>query len=1522
IKVAAPRFGLTAGARLTTQSPYPTAFDLKADATDLSRFGVSDLTGAATFSVKGYGNLAEFAEATATLEAHHVLVKALGVEVRNQGPLEIRYGDRSLEVVSARLDTAHSHLSLQGRLPLEETDTANPLLVRGSFDIAEIVTWLPAASGVSGKGTVLLDAAVRGSLRKLDPSGKLLLENGVLAQSQFRAPLSDAFMAVRYEDGAVYVDRLAANLGAGSLEAEATVPLGSLGAALPVKLPADAGPATFSLNLKNLGLKSFRAVPESMDGTVSLRVEGHTPKPADPQALRAKATFQQLLFKMADFELGQSGVSALSVEQGAVRVDQLHLTGPATDIALTGSAALAGDQPIDVRATGRLDASVLTLLTEGFKVRGASVFELALGGKTSAPQVSGFFEMKDGQASLRTPQVGAESLDIRLEFNPESLQIRQLTGTLNGGSLKGSGSVGYRGAQAGIWNVDIAADGAYLEFPHGLRSRLQANLKLRSQDEFVVVGGAVQILESSYRKPLEMGGETFSYFRSGGGTLLLEERNPFLNRVRFDLALNTAGPVLVDNNLAKLTLNADLNLVGGYYRPGLTGRLSLDEGGKLFFSERTYLIDRGVVSFNSQTRIEPNLDILARTEVRPYEITLQLSGPPEEFSATFTSDPPLSEPNIVSVLLTGRPLEDLEGAGLAAAREQVGSLLAGRVAGIVSRGAQQTLGLSQVRIDPSFINAEANPGARLTLGQDVTNRLQLIYSMNLVNGGDQIYIVRHDITRRFQAEGTRQSDNTYRFDFRHDMQFGGEPDSRAPRDERREQEKIASVDYRGNPVFPAAALADRLDLNAGDTYDFFKLQRGIDRLVRFYDRRGHPEARVRADRRIEGSAVAVTVDIDAGPQVDFIFEGRELPGSVRKQVRTLWQEGLFDTERAQDAVREIRAHLVRRNYLQARVGYEIRNPTASAKRVIFVIDAGTRFRDVTLVLDGATGLPPEQLKEALRAEGLIDEIYLEPSRVLNFLARYYRQEGYLDVRIGDVRLQLDGEAGTGQAIVPVEEGPRFKIAGIRFRGNQAFTENELRAALPLTREAPFRPAVLEDALNRLEELYWVRGYNDVVVQYTATRGEDPGGVQAEFRIVENKQEIVQAVKIEGNRATSRNLVQNQLALRPGDVLDLEKTNHSRRSLYDTGAYSLVQIQSQPEETVSPALAAHQKPVTLQVKLREVRPFEFRYGAFYDTERGPGAIADFSNRNSLGSARYVGVRTRWDADIRELRGYFSQPFLKRFPVQSNIIGYRRREIEETFITDRTGVSLQQEARFGNRFIASYGYRLERTHTFDKDPDSPFQLLPYNIAPLTATVTRETRDDALDATRGSFLSQAFEFAPSSLWSDIRFVRYFGQYFKYIPLAKPVETPFGNGAKRSRWIYAGVVRVGLAKGLGGQDLIFSERFRAGGGTTMRGFEQNTLGPVDFLGDPAGGNALLLLNNEARFPLFSLLEGVGFLDLGNIYPKVSDFSLAAIRKVGGFGVRIRTPYFLLRADYGIKLDRKTGEAAGKFFFSIGQAF
>ena len=102
---------------------------------------------------------------------------------------------------------------------------------------------------------------------------------------------------------------------------------------------------------------------------------------------------------------------------------------------------------------------------------------------------------------------------------------------------------------------------------------------------------------------------------------------------------------------------------------------------------------------------------------------------------------------------------------------------------------------------------------------------------------------------------------------------------------------------------------------------------------------------------------------------------------------------------------------------------------------------------------------------------------------------------------------------------------------------------------------------------------------------------------------------------------------------------------------------------------------------MRIRVREVQPFQLRYGAFYDTERGPGIIADLTNRNSLGSARTLGLRTRYDAELQEVRLYFTQPLLRRFPVSTTVspyVSYERNpatSASDAFNVDRTGISIQ-------------------------------------------------------------------------------------------------------------------------------------------------------------------------------------------------------------------------------------------------------
>ena len=300
-------------------------------------------------------------------------------------------------------------------------------------------------------------------------------------------------------------------------------------------------------------------------------------------------------------------------------------------------------------------------------------------------------------------------------------------------------------ANGTIGDIDLqlsAKDFAY-DAPLDLRSLSTSTFRINRRGEEFLVSGQVTVNEAGLTSDINLDQGLFAAISAPRTTDVTRTRNPFLERVRFSLGVVTAAPVMIDNNLARAEVEADVRIVGTPYEPGLTGRLTLVNGGQITLNARRYEVGRGIVTFLEERRIAPSIDLVLNTKASNYDVRITVTGTPGKTETTWTSEPPLPEPDIMALVVTGRTVDEMRGEESEVARVQALSYLTGRVGSKFGRNLERATGISEVRIEPVLIANETDPTARLTVGQNITDQVKLVYSTNLADSNDQIWVAEY-----------------------------------------------------------------------------------------------------------------------------------------------------------------------------------------------------------------------------------------------------------------------------------------------------------------------------------------------------------------------------------------------------------------------------------------------------------------------------------------------------------------------------------------------------------------------------------------------------------------------------------------------------------------------------------------------------------------------------------------------------------------------------------------------------------
>jgi outer membrane protein assembly factor BamA len=609
----------------------------------------------------------------------------------------------------------------------------------------------------------------------------------------------------------------------------------------------------------------------------------------------------------------------------------------------------------------------------------------------------------------------------------------------------------------------------------------------------------------------------------------------------------------------------------------------------------------------------------------------------------------------------------------------------------------------------------------------------------------------------------------------------------------------------------------------------------------------------------------------------------------------------------------------------------------------------------------------------------------------------YQANGFLEAKVDAVPLDnYKGKTGDLAIRFNIQEGKQTRVASLKLEGLHAFKEQELLGDVASTPGQPYSDFNVATDRDVILALYFNEGFPEatftskadhVAPQANTEKAGDQGSKDASaipaeientsdkknktdskaiisqappvnltYHIEEGPQTMVRRILYSGYEHTRLNVLHREVEVKENAPLREGQVVESQRRLYNLGVFNRVTIEPQ-----NPTGTDRDKDLVVLVE--EARRYTMAYGGGFEVQRlastsnpvggqvqaAPRGIFEISKLNLTGRADSLSLKLRGSTiEDRALLTY-SDPNTfghKDLSVQATAYTEKTQDIN-TFTETRYEGSLQLTDQVTPRTTLLFRYVFRKVLVSNiADTINPVAIplfeQPTLVSLFGMTWVHDRRDNPADATRGSYNSADFSVAGSHIGSSASFLRFYYQNSTYYPIKR-------------RFSFARSIRIGGLIPYGQTvSLTFPlpttpplpiviplpERLFAGGGTSLRGFALNQAGPRDSVtGFPVGGQALLVLNQEFRFPMRlpyfgTSLGGALFYDGGNVYSRLTRISFRSstppptfnttnpanafcvtncsnelnyFSHTVGFGFRYATPVGPIRIDLGYQINRPT---------------
>lgn len=610
---------------------------------------------------------------------------------------------------------------------------------------------------------------------------------------------------------------------------------------------------------------------------------------------------------------------------------------------------------------------------------------------------------------------------------------------------------------------------------------------------------------------------------------------------------------------------------------------------------------------------------------------------------------------------------------------------------------------------------------------------------------------------------------------------------------------------------------------------------------------------------------------------------------------------------------------------------------ADQGELVFIINEGPNVRVRNIDFIGAKSFDEDALKKQIRTRtwiwiarrGNLDEEIVEDDVAL--LREFYRGKGFFDVRVGR-RVVFSADQSEAQVEFIIDEGPRYTVQTITFRGNESIDSKELRDALRLTEGMPFDRAMVDRDIRRLVDAYAPTGmiYDPTIndpdflrINASQRFRLEPGTLELIYEITEGRPTVVNSIEVRGNTRTQQKVVLRDLRLVPGRLYNATTVRRGLERLESTRLFDRIRVTPVGE-------TPGERDVLVEVE--ESRTALFTFGAGINSNGGVAGNATYTQRNfDLGrwpeswsdmrnEEAFVGAGQQFrvslepgtessNASIRWFEPWlFDQPY--ELTTEAYLRDRERLNHRETYLGGRGLIG----RRFAEFYYLGFGGKYENVNIHDieeravRAPEILAEEGHTDVSSLTLRAQRDTTNPGLLKYEGTRATVQWEsFLPAMGIES--FQKFTGTFDYYVTVYQDLLD------RRT------VLNLSVTSGYITGDSVFWERFYGGGIGSLRGFAFRGVSPRSGpANDVIGGEFLLTSTAELSTPIFrDLFRGVVFVDVGTVESSVT---VGTIRSAIGLGVRITLPIFgqvPIAVDYAYPLTSDDADDEQRISFSLG---